>query len=790
MNALYEKSIRLLELPRVLEMLAAEAVSEGAKERARALMPSGSVYETEALLRETSDARDLVAYKGTPPFSSIKDMGASLARAKLGGSLNPRELLDTANLLRAARLVEDYGGAARDSSLYGLFGALRSDKYLEDRISTAIVSEEEIADAASSELADIRRHIRAANGKVRDVLQRMISSSTTQKLLQEPIITQRSGRYVIPVKAEFRGSVPGLVHDVSSSGATLFVEPMQVVQANNEIRELEAKEKLEIERILAELSTLAAEKREDIVYDYDVLTSLDLIFAKARLSYAMKASCPEIGEDKSIILRHARHPLIDKNAVVPIDIELGDDCDTLVITGPNTGGKTVTIKTLGLLCVMAQCGLHIPADYGSRVPVFGMVLADIGDEQSIEQSLSTFSSHMKNIVGILEVCDDESLLLFDELGAGTDPVEGAALATSIIEHARRRGAHVATTTHYSELKIYATTTKGVMNASCEFDVETLRPTYRLIMGIPGKSNAFEISRRLGIPEAIIEDAKTRMGADNLGFEDMLAAVSEERRRLEDETETARRLRAEAQAAADEAQELKKRAQAERERAGAAAKREAETILRDARKLSEQVFDELSDMRKQAAKNTDFQQTNEARAALRKRLNDAEAALAGETEEEAPPPPSRPIQVGDTVAVSKLSGARAAVISVAKDGTLSLRAGIMKLTAKQSEVRLLDGVKSETQRHMEKAARELKKLAVKPEIDLRGMMADEAVDVLARYLDSAWLARLNSVTVIHGKGTGALRAAVQRALKQDKHVKSFRLGRYGEGEDGVTIVEFK
>lgn len=789
LNALYEKSLHILELPSVLRLLAGEAVSQGAKEKALALRPTASAYEAESLLRETSDAKGLIAYKGTPPISAFKNVAPSLGRAKLGGVLNPRELLDIATLLRCSRLVAAYGGEAEKTSLHGLFGSLRGDKYLEDRISTSIVSEEEIADAASADLADIRRHIRAANAKVRDILQRMISSSVTQKLLQEPIITQRSGRYVLPVKAEHRGAVPGLTHDVSSSGATLFIEPMQVVQANNEIRELEAKEKNEIERILTELSQLAAESSEDIVYNFDLLTALDLIFAKAKLSYRLRGEEPEIARDGQVVLRKARHPLLDQKTAVPIDIAIGAGCDTLVITGPNTGGKTVSIKTLGLLSAMAQCGLHIPADPGSRVSVFREILADIGDEQSIEQSLSTFSSHMTNIVGILELCGDSSLILLDELCAGTDPAEGAALAISIIENARAKGARVATTTHYSELKVYATTTDGVQNASCEFDVETLRPTYRLIMGIPGKSNAFEISRRLGLGDEIIADARTRLDSDSLDFEDMLAAVQKERARLEKELEEAAEARMKAQAEAAEAAELRKKAQEERDRAGAAAKREAERILRDARQLSDQVFNELSDIRKQSAKAENAQQLNEAKAVLRRRINEAEDALGAKREEAAPPPSSRPVKAGDVVEILKL-GTRAEVISVSPDRQLTLQAGIMKITVREDEVRLLEGVKSETQKQMARVEAKLRAAPVKAEVDLRGMTSDEAVSVMERYLDSAYLGKLNTVTVIHGKGTGALRAAVHQALKRNKHVKSFRLGRYGEGETGVTIVEFQ
>ena len=510
----FEKSLNTLELPAVLAMLSQQAVGEAAKEEALQLSPSVERAEVKRRLEETSAAKTMMTVRGSPSFSGVKDVRASLARADLGGALNTKELLDIARVLQCARLVRGYlaDDSVGKTCIASLFYALRANKFLEEKINTSIVGEDEIADSASPELATIRRQMRAAAARARDALQKIISSPSYAKALQEPIITMRSDRYVVPVKADHKGAISGLVHDVSASGMTLFVEPMGAVKANNELRELSSREKLEIERILAELSADCAEHREEIDSDFLLLVRLDLIFAKAKLSY--KLDCQEASmEGEGIVLRRARHPLLDQAKAVPIDVELGENFDTLVITGPNTGGKTVSLKTIGLLAAMNQCGLHIPAADGSNLPVFRHILADIGDEQSIEQSLSTFSAHMTNIVNILSECGEGSLLLFDELGAGTDPTEGAALAISIIEHARKRGAMIAATTHYAELKVYATNEAGVQNASCEFDVDTLRPTYRLLVGIPGKSNAFAISKRLGLEEAIIEDARGRVGTE-------------------------------------------------------------------------------------------------------------------------------------------------------------------------------------------------------------------------------------------------------------------------------------
>ena len=785
----FEKSMRTLELPLILQILQEEAVCAAAKEEALKLRPSDIPTEVAEKLRETSDAKKLISMKGTPPVADIREVTGSLSRARLGGMLNTRELLDIAGVLRSARQMKSW--TSEDAgSLTGLFGTLIANKFLEEKITLSIVGEDEIADAASSELASIRRHMRAANARIRDVLNKIITSPSYSKILQEPIITMRSDRYVIPVKAEHKGALGGLVHDVSSSGQTIFIEPMQVVQANNEIRELQAKEKKEIERILMELSNDAAGFEEDILCDQHVLVRLDLIFAKAKLSYRMNADAPGLSEDGCIRLKRARHPLIDPKKAVPIDISVGGEFDTLVITGPNTGGKTVSIKTLGVCCLMAACGLHIPADSGSMVPVLKKVLADVGDEQSIEQSLSTFSSHMSNIVGMLKEADEDTLILFDELGAGTDPAEGAALAIAIIEYARSQGAKIAATTHYAELKVYATATAGVMNASCEFDVETLRPTYRLLMGIPGKSNAFEISRRLGLDESIIDDAKSRMASEQTDFEHVVSLLQKEQHHMEQAKLEAEKLRLQAESDARAAAELRKAAEEEKQKAGASAKREADRLLREARRVSDEVFDELNEMRKKALKAENAQQINEERVNLMKKLNEAQDSL-GVTSEEAEDDrkPTRPAKAGDTVLLLKL-GTQASVISANADGTLTLQAGILRITAKQEEVRLVEDAEKVKAKFKKKTEAQIHRLAVSPEVDLRGSMSDEALLMLERYLDSARTAKLPSVRIIHGKGTGALRKAVQDYLRRDPSVKSFRLGRYGEGEDGVTIAELK
>ena len=785
-----EKSLVTLELPAVLEMLAQQAVGDTAKQAALSLSPSGDRAEVKRRLDETTAAKTMMVVRGSPSFSGVKDVRPSLARADLGGALNTRELLDIARVLQCARLVRGYlaDDTVGKTSIDHLFYALHANKFLEEKINNSITGEDEIADGASSELASIRRQMRAAAARAREALQKIISSPGYAKALQEPIITMRSDRFVVPVKADHKGAVPGLVHDISASGMTLFVEPMAAVKANNELRELAAKEKLEIERILAELSADCAEHRDDIDSDFGVLVRLDLIFAKAKLSY--KLDCQEASLDtEGIVLRSARHPLLDQAKAVPISVELGDSFDTLVITGPNTGGKTVSLKTVGLLAAMNQCGLHIPAADGSALPVFSHILADIGDEQSIEQNLSTFSAHMTNIVSILAECDDNSLLLFDELGAGTDPTEGAALAIAIIEYARQKGAIIAATTHYAELKVYATNEAGVQNASCEFDVETLRPTYHLLVGIPGKSNAFAISRRLGLGEDIIEDAKNRVNTESASFEATIEKLEQTRLLLEKDRDEAAKLRRTAEENAKRSAFLKAELEVRLEKADTKSRREAERIIAEARETAEQVFRELDDMKKHINDDEDVRRVNEARSELRRKLNRSEEALRPAPETVEDKSSSRPVKPGDVVLIKSMN-IKATVISVSPDRILSLKAGIMNVSAKEDEVLLLEGEKAPERKSAPMKGGASIRAAVPTEIDLRGMESLEAVAAAEQYLDSAVMAKLGTVTIIHGKGTGALRAAIQQMLKRNKLVKSFRPGRFGEGEMGVTVVELK
>ena len=789
MSELFEKSMLTLELPRVLELLASCAVTDEGKERALSLRPMTDLDDVRRAQEETTAAVKLLVLRGTPGFAGIHPVAASLQRADMGGSLNTRELLEIAAVLRAARNAGDYGAGEEKSPISHLFQALTPNKFLEETITNSIVGEDELADSASPELASIRRHMRATEAKVRDILQKLISSNQS-KYLQESIITIRSDRYVVPVKSEHKNAIPGLVHDVSSSGSTFFIEPMGVVKANNELRELMAKEKKEIERILAEMSAQCAAHKEDILEDYQLLIWLDAIFARAKLSLKLECTEPKLSE-KFMKLRGARHPLLDQKKAVANDLELGDRFDTLVITGPNTGGKTVTLKTMGLITLMAQCGLHIPAKDDSTVRIFERVLADIGDEQSIAQSLSTFSSHMTNIVGILEEADDNTLILFDELGAGTDPVEGAALAAAIIESARGLGAQVAATTHYAELKVYAMTTKGVENASCEFNVETLAPTYRLVMGIPGKSNAFAISRRLGLPEYIIEKAAARLDAENVRFEDVLTRLDQQRQEMEKERAEAKRLKLEMEQSAQKAREYREKLEAERAKVVEKAQAEARAIIEDARAASDLALSELKEMKKRQDK-LDWQQVNDSRAESRRLLNEAERNIGGPAKEVEPPPPTRPAVAGDTVELVKM-GTKATVLSVNKDGSLQLQAGILKISAKQEEVRVVEGEtesQKATRKIIARAQHTLRTAAVPSQVDLRGMMTDEAIAVLERFLDTAMMGKLETVTIIHGKGTGAVRNAVRTYLKRSRYIKSFRPGRYGEGEDGVTVAELK
>ncbi len=789
MSELYERSLLKLELDQVLSMLAQGAGSEGGKAACLNLRPVSDLEEVRTLLDQTTAACDLCTRKGNPSFSGVTDVSAALERAERGGCLQPAELLRIGGVLRCARTVKGYISEDEQSTVLDpLFQALVPNKHLEDRIFGAILSEEEIADAASPALADIRRHMRIQAGKIRDSLQKVISSPAYAKFLRDPIITIRQGRYVVPVKSEHKGDVPGLVHDVSATGSTYFVEPMSAVNANNALRELELKEKKEIERILAELSADAAAYRENIGLDVRMLTRLDVIFAKARLAYQMRAWAPLMNDAGRIDLKKARHPLIDPQKAVPISLRLGTDFDTMIITGPNTGGKTVTLKTIGLLTLMAECGLHIPAGDGSTLSTFDAILADIGDEQSIAQSLSTFSSHMRTIVEVVNACDSRTLVLFDELGAGTDPAEGAALAIALISFCRHMGSRVVATTHYAELKLFAMREPGVINASCEFDVETLQPTYRLLIGIPGKSNAFAISRKLGLPEEILKEAADLVGKSDKDFEDVLSQLEAQRQKMETARMEAEALRQETEKIKRQSEQYSAQLQKEKDKAMESARREAQKIIDDARRTANAASEELKQLRKQLQDSADTTGINQRQSELRRSLNEAEERIRAGQKETVRPKPKRGVMVGDTVELLKL-GTKASVLAINKDGTYQLQAGVLKLTAKPEDVYLLEQDDPYKEKgHPAHSGREMKMTAMPAEVDLRGMDSVEAVCVLERYLDEAMRANLSIVRIIHGKGTGALRTAVQQALRKNKFVRKFRLGVYGEGEDGVTIAE--
>lgn len=798
MNRLAQKSLRTLEYFTVLELLAAQTVSAHGRELALALRPISDREEAALSLRQTTDAKEMMVKNGSPTLGGIRDITAALRRCEVGGVLNMRELLDVASLLQASRLMQAYFAEQEEkTTLTAIYHRLSGNRALEESITTSILSEEEMADGASAELASIRREMRRIGGRVRETLGRLISGERA-KYLQEAIITQRNGRFVVPVKAEHRGDVPGLVHDTSGTGATIFVEPSQVVEINNQLKVLEGREQQEIERILAALSAETAQCADALQEDYEALCTFDFIFARAKLSFQLNASEPQLTDQYRVNLQRARHPLLNQKQAVPIDIAIGDAYDTLVITGPNTGGKTVSIKTLGLLCLMAQSGLHIPASELSEVCIFENVYADIGDEQSIEQSLSTFSSHMKTIVGIMEKCARGDLVLFDELGAGTDPVEGAALAVSVIGYARQMGARVAATTHYSELKTFALTTEGVENASCEFDVSTLRPTYRLLTGIPGKSNAFAIAARLGLQPAILEHAKEQISNENTRFEDVLVELEKERRQLEKYKAEAERLRASAQSERDKAEHLRDRTQDETDRILENARLKADRILKDARMAAEMVFDELEDMKKQAQKSAADANLSAAKTALRGIITQTETELRGKARQKHTVDLAvvQNLKAGDEVQLLNVSGVTATVLKAPDaEGNVQVQAGIMKMMVRVEEVRPLKKKESKTAPKKQTGGaghgvRELRAQAAPSEIDVRGLCAEEAILEVDQFISSALMSKLPSVRIIHGKGTGTLRAAIQSHLKRNKFCKTVRNGVFGEGEMGVTVVEFR
>ena len=788
------KNHKTLELDLILEKLAAECSCDDAKDLARGLKPAGDMAEVEMLLQQTEDAFSLLARFGGPSFSGLKNVNNSLHRAAAGGSLNPKELLDIAYCLRALRTLDEWRNHSSGvkTSLDFFFEGITSNKYLETKILSCIVSEEEIADKASDTLFDIRKKIRSKENSIREKLDSLIHSSHYQQFLQEAIITQRNGRFVVPVKAECRGNVPGLVHDTSSTGATVFIEPASVVDANNDIKVLQGKERDEIMRILYELSAESGDFAESIKHSYESAIRLNLIFAKAHLAYKMKATKPILNNEGIICLKKARHPLIDPKKVVATDIALGDEYDTLVITGPNTGGKTVSLKTLGLLTLMTMCGLLIPVADRSRVSVFNNILVDIGDEQSIAQSLSTFSSHMVNIIDIMKKADDKSLILIDELGAGTDPVEGAALAVSIIEALREKGAIIAATTHYAELKAYALDTPGVTNGCCEFDIETLCPTYKLLIGVPGRSNAFAILKHLGMTQDVIDNAKAIVGSDNRDFEAVLEkleasrhALEEERKVAEEMTERARKIEEKAQSEMDKIETLKAR---ELDKA----KREAQKLIDAAERKSSQFLLELDKLKKEQTSSNATEIARKTRRAVKAQMGEMDDLInpneLADNWDYDYKLPRNPVP-GDRIVIKGIGEGE---VLEFKNNNVFVKSGLLKTRVKLSDIMILDKPKKKpvkTQHNVYRTSSRADADA-KTEIDMRGETVDEALSELGLFIDRCVLNNIEEIRIIHGKGTGALRSAVTDYLKTHPNVSEYRLGRYGEGENGVTIAKLK
>lgn len=788
-----------LELDKVLKSLAKFASCEDSKTAVSLIAPESNLDLAQALIRQTLDAHTLMARFGGPSFGGLKNVNNSLSRANAGGVLTMRELLDIAEVLRSLRGLCEWRSknSGVETCLDSYFDMITPNKYLEDKINSAIISEDELSDNASPALYDIRRKIRAASSRVREQLDKMVRSGYYQKFLREAIVTQRNGRYVVPVKIEHRAEIKGLVHDTSSSGATVFIEPAAVVEANNDIKVLQSKERDEIERILSELSAEAGSFYETVKSSYECAVELDVIFAKAKLAYEMKASAPVLNDCGKINLHKARHPLIDPKRVVATDINLGIDFDTLIITGPNTGGKTVSIKTVGLLCLMAMCGLMIPAGDRSEVSVFDRVFADIGDEQSIEQSLSTFSSHMTNIIDIVRKADSRSLVLIDELGAGTDPVEGAALAMAILERLHERGAKIAATTHYAELKSYALSTPGVENGSCEFDVATLKPTYRLLIGVPGRSNAFAISSRLGMEDGIIERAKQLVSSENISFENTVEALERSRQEYEKKTEAAEQLRITAEKEKREAKEYKDSIESLRQKELDEARSRANGIIEQAKRSAYSLMQEIEKLKKESEKSRDKAEiARRAKQLMKKSMGEFDdivnpvSALVDDEDYVLP----RPLKIGDEVIIADI-GKNATVTALAnKKGEIEVMAGIIRMRTPESNLRLVSGAKSKSTggTSKPKASGRIFNPAetAKSECDLRGMNVEDAILEIDRYIDRCLRLGLNEVSLIHGKGTGALRKGVQDYLRKNKFVKSFRLGTFGEGESGVTIVTLK
>ena len=791
-----EKTIHSLEFDKICEMLASFAPTAGSKTMAKMLMPSEDIETVLSKQRKTTDAKRLCDAKGMPTFGGVKDVSESCERANKGAILTPGELISIAGVLRTSRSLIDYchGNHLFDTVLDEIFNRLMPNRTLEDKITRSIISEELIADEASDTLANIRRQIRITNNKIKETLQKYIQGGSHSKYLQENIVTTRNGRYVIPVKAECKNEVKGLIHDTSSSGATIFVEPSAVVEANNELRVLESKEEHEIEKILSALSVAVSEFSDAIWLNYRNITELAFVFACAQMSYSINGSAPTVTEEKLIHLKRARHPLIDKSRVVPINVILGDGYDTMIITGPNTGGKTVTLKTLGLFTLMAQAGLHIPADEGSVVSVCENVLVDIGDEQSIEQSLSTFSSHMVNIVSFMDKVSSRSLVLFDELGVGTDPVEGAALAVSIIDHVRGKGAMCAATTHYAELKAYALDTEGVCNASCEFDVETLKPTYKLIIGTPGKSNAFAISEKLGLSREIIEHAENYVSSDNRKFEDIIGQLESTRIEMEKNRDETEAMRADYERFKVESERIINKRLEESEKELLKARDKAASMVASAKASSDFILEQMDKVRKARESERLGDELQSARKAIREHLKEnSEKYDPVEKKRDENYVLPRKLKKGDEVVIMTLGTNATLLEDPDKSGNVRVQAGILQTRVKVKDLKLIENevtVQSGDKKLKVSSYTVSRSTSFKDEIDLRGMTGDEAWLAVDKYFDEAILAGFRKVRLIHGKGTGALKVALWKFLKGDKRISSFRIGQYGEGDGGVTVVELK
>ena len=784
------RNYKALELPKILNMLSLECTNEDAAENALSISPSTDIETVKRLIKETDDAYVLMAKFGAPSFYGLKNIVNALRRAEAGGVLNLTELLNLSFTLKTIRGVTEWRSKSSsvETILQERFELLSPNKYLEERIDTTVKNEEEVFDTASVELSNIRRKMRNASLKIKEQLDKMTRSPQYQKYLQDSIVTMRDGRFVVPVKVEYRSEVAGLVHDTSASGATVFVEPMGVVEANNELRLLKAKEKDEIEKILQRLSEEAGAFAQAVIDSYYILVELNLIFAKAHLAYKMKATVPVVNDKGKINLKNARHPLIDKDKVVPTNIELGNKFDTLIITGPNTGGKTVSIKTIGLMCLMAMCGLMIPCSEDSEVSIFTNILADIGDEQSIEQSLSTFSAHMTNIIKILEISDENSLVLIDELGAGTDPTEGAALAIAIIEALRIKKLRLAATTHYAELKEYALRTEGVENGCCEFDVNTLSPTYNLLIGVPGKSNAFAISKRLGMRGDIVARARNLVSEESNKFEEVIAKLEKDRRKLQDELKSAREDKEKAQKLLKEAEALKEKTEKDAEKQIEEAKRNASNIVSATRAQATALFDELEKIKKHKDKIISQEEMQNLKAGIKNMEETSDPVREKKQEDYVLP---RPLKVGDDVVIFDINK-DATVLELPKSGDMVLvQAGIVKTRVNIKNLRLSDGKKEKKKQEGRRTVKTLTApIEVSMDIDLRGMNSEEGIAAVDEFIDRALRQNLNQITIIHGKGTGVLRAAIQQHLRRHPYVRSYRLGTFGEGESGVTIAELK